>query len=224
MKLSQNLSLLLLVVLISQVVSEGVLTCESKDVTTKSESVCIGLSAADSENEECCYMEGTSEGEGEVNEGECVELTKDDVQTNDALESIVGKIVRGTYWEGDEEKYVEIKKITCANSHFGRSSCEMTANPKGLDSCKNKRSASLAEECCYLDDGEGNADSKECVDIMKDDIGKLNEVKKKIKAGKYWSDYTEEYDDIKEFVCPSSSNCLKLSSFGLLLFAVIALL
>lgn len=190
--------------------------CENITPGEGSESKCLGEAAADSTNEECCYLEGFSKTyQGDEAEKECVEIKKSDVQNNAALELIIYNITRGKYWQyaGYNETYLEIDKVVCKNSRFEKSECETNYdNPSGYEDCKNLKTKNDKEICCFLDGGEG--EGTECVDIMKSDQEKLEEIEHIIEHGEYWPDYTKNYADIKSIKCKSNSNGLSYIKYS----------
>lgn len=190
--------------------------CEDIEKSEANPTKCTSENAADSENEECCYLEGFSETyKGEKAEPECVEIKKSHTQNDGTLEGIISGIVKGEYWKyaGYEEKYVEIDKVVCKNSKFEKSDCETNhQDPDGIKDCREGKTKNDKEICCFLDGGE---EGKECVDILKSDEKNTKDIKDKIKKGEYWEDYTRTYDEIKNLKC--GSRYIKYSVMSLIL-------
>ncbi len=144
--------------------------------------------------ETCCYLKGTLGGESVQ---ECVDIKQEDMKN---LEDVKTKLKNGQYWAGYTEKYTNIETLECPES-----ACEAIYEPTGYSDCKDMRSQSDEEKCCYVKAiYQGNEDSW-CGDIKKTDESNLDNVKESIKDGTYWAEYPDTYDEVQQLVCGSSS-------------------
>ncbi len=158
--------------------------------------------------EECCYLYAQPYGNLDY-EKECINLKEVDTTTNENLETVIGLLTQGSYWKSGDDPYVEVKEITCKNSHYIQSNCEAVIRPDSFSSCQDQETSESSETCCYLNGiiKGGDKYRGECVDIKSSDIPKLKEIKELIGKGEYWPYYKTTYDSIVEFRCTQPSKC-----------------
>ncbi len=133
---------------------------------------------------------------------------------------MVGKLTEGTYFissseEEDEDSgrnypYDAVDEIVCPNTKYERSECEKAYYPSSYDECENLQTFDPEKEtCCYLFGAYQNSIeyTPQCVNINKDDLTKLKEVKTKILNGEYWENFKGKFEMISQLRCNHPSNC-----------------
>ena len=87
---------------------------------------------------------------------------------------------------------------------FWSSPCEVVKNPSSFHDCIGKSTEYVHEVCCYLKGIQNNSEISECVDIVRDDTRSeldINNTKKNILNGTYWSKYDLVYNSIEILKC-----------------------